>query len=162
MELLLVTFDGTMTQALMIGAVVGAFAGIITFTATSGSERTHYIVLGALAGGLLVAIYQGLQLASFWGVDLFAGRTTGTVGEILMTSLVRIAGAAFLGGVLTLAFVAPGRAIMGGLGGIVVGVIASVLLWLTLSYIGETLPLLLYGVAVLAVMLFVFESISRA
>jgi hypothetical protein len=162
MELLLVSFDGTMTQALIVGAIVGAFAGIITFTASSASERTHYIVLGALIGGLLVAAYQGLQLASLWGIDLFSGETTGTAGEVLLTSLLRIAGAAFLGGVITLAFVAPARAFLGGIGGIVVGIVASLLLWLVLQYLGETLPLLLYGIAVLAVMLFIFESISRA
>lgn len=162
MDLLLASFNGTMMQALIIGSIVGAFAGIITFTATSASERTHYIVLGALVGGLLVAVYQGLQVASFWNVDLFAGRTTGTAGEVLLTSLVRITAAAFLGGMLTLIFVAPGRAFLGGLGGVVVGIVASVLLWLTLRYLGQTLPLLLYGVAVLAVMLFIFETISKA
>ena len=161
-DLMLASFDGTMTQALMIGTLVGVFAGIITFTASSASERTHYIALGALVAGLLVAIYQGLRLFGFWDVGLFSGRTTATAGQLLFASVFAIAGAAFLGGVLTLAFVAPGRAFLGGLGGALVGVVASVLLWVTLQWLGETLPLILYGVAVLAVMLFIFESISRA
>lgn len=162
MDLLLATFDGTLTQALIVGSLVGAIAGITTFTATSAGERTHYIIVGALGAGLLVAVYQGLQLASFWGVDLLAGTTSGTAGAVLLTSFVRIAGAAFLGGILTLAFVAPGRAVLGALGGIIVGVIASVILWFVLDWLGETIPVLLYGLAVLAIMLFMFESISRA
>jgi hypothetical protein len=162
MELLLASFDGTLQQALIIGSIVGAFAGILMFAATSAAERTNYVIIGALAGGLLVAIYQGLQLAGFWGIDLFSGQTTGEAGELMWTSVWRIAGAALGGGLLVLIFVAPARSFLGGLGGVVVGAIASVLLWLTLSTIGQTLPVVIYGLAVFAVMLFLFETISRA
>ena len=160
---ILATYQGQVTQAITIGAILGVIGGIVLLTAEDARLRMNAITLGVFVGFLGMLLYQAVRLDNLtnWsslGFSLAMERLIYEQGPLFWEAFLRIVQASFLGGVLALIFVAPGRALKGALLGVALGVISALVVWggLRLAGVGA-FPQLFFALLVASVFLFLFE-----
>ena len=160
---ILATYQGLVTQAITIGAILGVIGGIVLLTAEDARLRMNAITLGVFVGFLGMLLYQAVRLDNLtnWsslGFSLAMERLIYEQGPLFWEAFLRIVQASFLGGVLALIFVAPGRALKGALLGVALGVISALVVWggLRLAGVGAFTQLF-FALLVASVFLFLFE-----
>lgn len=160
---ILATYQGLITQALTIGAILGVAGGIVLMTAEDASQRLNAITLGVFIGFLGMTLYQLIRLDNLihWrslGFTLAMQRVIYEQGGLFWEAFLRVVQASFAGGVLMLIFLAPGRALKGALLGMALGVASALAVWgiLRLAGVGA-FPQLFFALLVAAVFLFLYE-----
>lgn len=160
---ILATYQGLVTQAITIGAILGVIGGIVLLTAEDARLRMNAITLGVFVGLFGMLLYQAIHLDNIihWrslGSSTALQRVIFEQGALFWEAFLRIVQASFLGGVLALVFIAPGRALKGALLGVALGVISALVVWggLRLAGVGA-FPQLFFALLVASVFLFLFE-----
>ena len=106
---ILATYQGLVTQAITIGAILGVIGGIVLLTAEDAdADERHYPGRFRRLSGML--LYQAVRLDNLtnWVVGLLPGDGAAIYeqGPLFWEAFLRIVQASFLGGVLALIFVA--------------------------------------------------------
>lgn len=160
---ILATYQGLVMQAITIGAVLGVIGGVVLLTAEDASQRLNAITLGVFIGFLGMTVYQLIRLDNIihWrsvGFTPAFQRVIYEQGAVFWEGFLRIIQASFLGGVVMLVFLAPGRALKGALIGLGLGVVSALVVWgiLRLAGVGA-FPQLFFALLVASVFLFLFE-----
>ena len=160
---ILATYQGQVTQAITIGAILGLIGGIVLLTADDGRQRVNAITLGVFVGLFGMLLYQAIHLDNIihWrslGSSTALQRVIFEQGALFWEACLRIVQASFLGGVLALVFIAPGRALKGGLIGLGLGVFSALIVWGVLRFTGAgAFPQVFFALLVASVFLFLFE-----
>ncbi len=163
MEVLLGSYQGVLTQALTVGALLGVVGGIVLFTVDEADDRLNLIIIGVLAGGLLMFLLQAFSLGDLidWrnrGLDVEAKQMLYREGGTFWTAMVRVIQGAIAGGLFMFMALAPGRALKGALLGVLLGLVAGFVAWGALRLINAPqLPLVLFGVLVGGIIFFLAE-----
>jgi len=158
-------FSGVMADALTIGAVIGSLAGIVVFTASSAGEGVQRVLVGFIAGGIIMGLIQAVIISGAAGIgpggslDMLLPSRVSSVGAVVQRGLILTVQAALVGGLLMVVSLAPLRALKGGMIGVIIGAIAAFLAWGVLQYVDTTVPLVIFGVLVLGLVLFIIENI---
>ena len=159
-------FSGLMLDAITTGAILGAVAGVIAFTAASASEGLARVFVGIIAGGLIVGVYQALRIgaaAGIIGIDLLdpgVGGNVDALGTLLFDGIVLTLEAAFVGGLIMIVFLAPGRAILGALAGVVMGIIAGLIAWGLLEVVDIRVPQVLFYAMIVGILLVFLDTVT--
>jgi hypothetical protein len=61
---LLGSYQGVLSQALTVGALLGIAGGIILFTVDEADDRLNLIIIGVLAGGFIMFLFQAFSWAT--------------------------------------------------------------------------------------------------
>lgn len=162
MDFLLSNYADVFSNALLVGAIIGAFGGTVYLTAAPASDSIVRVFGGMLIGGLIMAAYQALNLGLLTGAGIAAmnplsGAEPEAIGGDAFTAFLRIIQAALAGGLLAVSSVAPFQALKGAIGGVVIGSVAGALLWFVLDQLNTDIPLVLFGLLALGLVLWVFE-----
>lgn len=164
MAVLISYYSGAFNDALTIGAIIGALAGIVVYTASSASEGVQRVLIGFLVGGLVMGLYQAVLVSQAAGVGgdsfnpLLQSRV-GPFGSMLERAIILTVQAALVGGLLMVASLAPLRAIKGALLGVIIGSVAAVAAWAGLRLIETPVPLIIFHILVLGLVMFIMESL---
>ena len=167
MEVLLGSYQGVLTQALTVGALLGVAGGIVLFTVDEADDRLNLIIIGVLAGGLLMFLFQAFSLGDVidWrsrGLDLQFKQTVYTEGATFWTATLRVIQGGIAGGLFMFILLAPGRALKGALLGVLMGVVAGFVAWGGLRLINApNLPLVLFGVLVGGIFFFLYDLVPN-
>ncbi len=167
MAILTSTYSGLLSEALTIGAIIGALAGIIVYTASSASEGVQRVLLGILVGGVLMGVYQAIIISQAAGVTGGSGLNPllqsrmGPFGGLVYRGAILTLQAALLGGLLMVVSLAPLRALQGAVAGVIIGSVAAFLSWGALSFVDTRVPLVIFYVLILGLVLFIIENIPR-
>lgn len=160
-------YSGLLPDALTIGAIVGVLAGVILFTASSAGEGVHRVLIGVLAGGIIMGLFQAVVIANAAGVGgngslnpLFQSRVD-SFGGVVYRGIVLTVQAAFAGGLFMIVSLAPLRAFKGALAGLIIGSVSAVLAWGLLQFIDTAIPIVIFYVLVLGLVLFIIENLPR-
>jgi hypothetical protein len=168
MDTLLGTYQGLLSQALTVGALLGIAGGIVLFTVDDASDRLRLIIIGVLGGGFLMLLFQALQLGDViaWrsrGLDLQFKQTVYTEGMAFWVATLRVVQAMIAGGLFMFVALSPARALKGAFLGLLMGAIAGVVAWGGLRLINApTLPLVLFGLLVAGVFLFLYDLVPNS
>lgn len=167
MTYLLSYYSGLLPDALTIGAIVGVLTGIIVFTASSAGEGIQRVMIGFLAGGIIMGLIQAVIISGAAGVGgdsgmnpLFQSRV-GSFGGVVYRGIVLTLQAAFAGGLFMIISLAPFRAFKGALAGLIIGTVSAVMAWGLLQLIGTAIPIVIFYVLVLGLVLFIIENLPR-
>lgn len=164
---ILATYQGEITQALAVGAILGVVGGIVLMTVEDASQRLTAITLGVFIGFLGMTLYQLVRLDTLihWrslGFTLALEQVVYNQGGLFWEAFLRVVQASFVGGVLVLGFLAPGRALKGALFGATLGVASAFAVWGALRLAGVgAFPQIFFALLVAAVFLFLFEALPR-
>jgi hypothetical protein len=167
MEILLGSYQGILTQALTVGALLGIAGGIILFTVDEADDRLNLIIIGVLAGGFIMLLFQALAMGDIidWrnrGLDLQFKQTVYTEGTTFWTATLRVIQGAIAGGLFMFIALAPGRALKGAFLGVLMGVVAGLVAWGGLRLINApNLPLVLFGVLVGGIFFFLYDLVPN-
>lgn len=150
------------TGALIIGGVIGTFVGVIFLTASSASEGIQRVLVGMLIGALLMGGFQALTVGPQIGQGLRAVDPTftdpgGQGGSILLNAVMRVLQAALAGGLLMVISLAPFRAFLGALAGLLIGTVSAIIAWFALDLLDLVVPTVIFGVLSLGLILYFFE-----
>ena len=168
MTVLLSTFSGLLSDALTIGAVLGALTGIVVFTAQSAGEGIQRVIVGMIVGGIIMGLYQLLVISGVAGIGLgtpfnpLLQDEVGSFGAMVYRGIILTVQAALAGGLLMVISLAPFRALKGALAGAIIGAVAALASWFALSYIATPIPLVIYYVLVFGIILFIIENLPRS
>ena len=150
------------TGALIIGGVIGRFVGVVFLTASSASEGIQRVLVGMLIGVLLMGGYQALTVGPEIGqglrsVDPAFTDPSGQGGTVLVDAVIRILQAGLVGGLLMVVSLAPFRAFLGALAGLIIGTLSGVIAWYALDLLNMAVPTVIFGVLSLGLVLYLFE-----
>lgn len=162
MTFLLTTGPQEFTGALIIGGAVGVFVGVVFLTASSASEGIQRVLIGMLIGAVLMGVYQALTVGPAIGEGLRILQPeftdpSGQGGNVLFDAFLRVLQAALAGGLLMIISLAPFRAFLGALAGLIMGTISGVIVWFGLDLLDLTVPLVIFGAISLGLVLYFFE-----
>jgi hypothetical protein len=152
-------------EALTAGAIIGALAGIVVFTADSAAEGIRRVILGLLIGGIIMGVFQAIRIGSALGFGfgtalnplLEAG--SGPFGALVFEAIVWTMQAAFAGGIFMVVSLAPFNALKGGLAGAVIGIVAALISWGLLQFVDAAVPLVIFYILVLGIVLFIVDNL---
>ena len=167
MAVLFSYYNGGFNDALTIGAIIGALAGVIVFTTSSASDGMQRVLVGFLVGGILMGLYQAVIISQAAGVGgntfnpLLQSRV-GPFGSLLERGIVLTLQAAFVGGLVMVASLAPVRALKGALAGLIIGSLAALLAWAGLRLIDTPVPLIVFYILILGIVVFIMESLPSS
>lgn len=150
------------TGALIIGGVIGLFAGVVFLTTSSASEGIQRVLIGMLIGALLMGAYQALTVGPQIGqglrtIDPNFTDPSGQGGTILLDAALRVIQAGLAAGLLMVISLAPFRAFLGALAGLIIGTVAGIIAWFALDLLNLAVPTIIFGVLSLGLILFLFE-----
>lgn len=165
MDILLQTFDGTIQQALRLGAVTGVIVGMVVFTLASSDENRFRALFGVIIGGLLVA------LVMFGRVGLLVGRAYQNrlagfgaqmpgLTEMIIEAIMRTAEGAIAGGVVMVLLFSPLDAIKGAISGLMLGIAAALIGWYALTFTTFQPPNILFAVIVVVLGVILYDLVS--
>lgn len=150
------------TGALIIGGVIGIFIGIVFLTASSATEGIQRVLVGMLLGVLLMGGYQALTV----GPDIGQGLRTidpnftdpsGQGGSLLLDAVIRVIQAGLAGALFMVVSLAPFRAFLGALAGLIIGTVCGIIVWFGLDLLEVTVPNIIFGGLSLGLVLYFFE-----
>ncbi|MDX1688528.1 MAG: hypothetical protein R3248_11135 [Candidatus Promineifilaceae bacterium] len=162
MTFLLTNGPQELTGALLIGGVIGIFIGVVFLTASSASEGIQRVLVGLLLGVLLMGGYQALTLGPEIGrglrsIDPNFTDPAGQGGTLLFDAFILIIEAGLAGALLMVVSLAPFRALMGALAGLIIGTISGILIWFGLDLLDLVVPNVIFGALSLGLVLYFFE-----
>jgi len=162
MTFLLTNGPQDFTGALIIGGVIGIFVGVVFLTASSASEGIQRVLIGMLIGVLLMGGYQALTVGPEIGqglrsVDPNFTDPSGQGGTILFDAVLRVIQAGLAGALLMVISLAPFRAFLGGLAGLIIGTISGIIIWFGLDLLEVVVPTVIFGALSLGLVLYFFE-----
>lgn len=162
MTFLLTNGPQELTGALLIGGVIGICIGVVFLTATSASEGVQRVLVGILIGVLLMGGYQALTLGPTVGqglrtVDPNFTDPSGQGGTLVFDAFILIIEAGLVGGLLMVVTLAPFRAFLGGLAGLIIGTVSGILIWFGLDLLDLVVPNVIFGALSLGLVLYFFE-----
>lgn len=163
MSLVLASYTGSLSEALAIGAVLGLIGGVILFTVDQAAERIQRIVVGMLAGGFGMAVYQAFRVSNLLGsrlsrVDPAFRDVAYSEGWLFWNAVLRTLQMALLGGLFMIVSVAPARALQGALGGLGLGLVTGIISWAALQLLAAPIiPRVVFGMLALGVFLFLYD-----
>jgi hypothetical protein len=160
---ILEVYQGLISQALTVGALLGVVGGVVLFTVKDASLRLNAVTVGVFAGGLGMAVYQLVRLDRLvdWtgrGFSVGMKQMLYENGGLFWEAFLRVVQSAFIGAVVMLVFLAPGRALKGALIGAFLGMASGVIVWGILRLVAApTMPQLFFGLLVAGVFLFLYD-----
>jgi len=162
MTFLLTNGPQDFTGALIIGGVIGVFVGVVFLTASSASEGIQRVLVGMFIGVLLMGGYQALTVGPEIGEGLRILEPeytdpSGQGGNVLFDAVLRVIQAGLVGGLLMVISLAPLRALLGGLAGLIIGTVSGILIWFGLDLLDLAVPLVIFGALSLGLVLYFFE-----
>lgn len=165
MSILFAYYNGILMDALTAGAVIGALAGIVVFTADSAAEGIRRVILGLLIGGILMGVFQAIRIGAALGFGFGTALNplreagSGPFGALVFEAIVRTMQAAFAGGIFMVVSLAPFNALKGGLAGAVIGIVAALISWGLLRFVDTAVPLVIFYILVLGIVLFIVDNL---
>lgn len=147
------SYGSELTQALLVGTLLGAIVGVIALTAEDAGEGVSRVIFGIILGGLLMLGYEVFRIGGILGynMSIFTVERGSQAAPLLFSAFIHIIQAGLLGGILMLVSLAPLRALIGAAAGVIIGIISALGVWYLLGLIGYSVPLLVFGIAVVAV-----------
>lgn len=165
-EQLFLPYNGTFSQALLMGTIVGVIVGVLLQVGTSSAEDQFRIFFGFLAGVVLMGGFQAVQLGRLvatgigQALESYGDASLDVIAGRVVAGFYRIAEAGIAGALLMLILFSPVNALRGAIGGALLGVLASLVVWLFVLLVGVRMPLLFFAVLVVVIGLALADLVS--